>query len=104
MKLRQLARCDGCGARLSRYNLDTRCGPCQRAGWLPRTLWDRPDLRQALENWDFGRVLGIIQQVTGASQHDISGRLGLSQGMVSRLLSGHHRLRTSKRSANFFRA
>lgn len=90
-------RCGQCGCRLSRYNPQPVCGPCERAAHqgeavpYPRIssdVWDRPDVRDAAERWDLGAVCARVRVHAGLNQTDLAELTGRSQGYISMLESG----------------
>lgn len=54
---------------------------------VPAALWERPDVRCALQNRDVGALFKLIQQHTGASQHRLAKTVDMSQGRVNELIN-----------------
>jgi hypothetical protein len=89
-----------CGAcrstRLSGYNPDAICGPCQRALFAEQNgggrpggrdemaawVWDAGVMRDALARLDFPAVLVIYRSAAGLSQAELAGRTGFSQSAI----------------------
>ena len=88
-----------CGAcrstRLSGYNPDVICGPCQRAlsagqdGGRPGDrdemaawVWDAAVMRDALARLDLAAVLVIYRSAAGLSQQELAERTGFSQSAI----------------------
>src|SRR5262245_25942024 len=59
---------------------------------IPGTLWDRPEMRGALQVRDFGRVFELLRQYAGLSQTAIGSLTGLAQGKVSDIMNGRHQV------------
>ncbi|MFB7630442.1 helix-turn-helix domain-containing protein [Streptomyces sp. NPDC056149] len=93
-------RCDGCGCPLSRYNPDPLCSACARSSTVPKGtvisvpdhIWQDLDLREALYDWDFGRLSRLVRQRTSLRQEDIARLTGLGQAYLSMLESGARKL------------
>lgn len=92
-------RCDRCGCSLSQYNTDTLCAACARSQtWarhipvIPEHVWLDPDVRSALEAWDFGQASRLIRLRGALRQEDMAQLCGLSQAFLSMLESGRRRL------------
>lgn len=88
--------CIDCRAPLSRYNTGQRCGSCAsaaaarpgRAIVLPPGFVLRPEVRAALGVGDWSTVLRTAARVGDLTQTAIAAAAGVSQGQVSRLMSG----------------
>lgn len=50
---------------------------------IPDSLWQRPEVCEALRNRDMGRFFALVRQYAGASQTQIGIAIGWSQGKVS---------------------
>jgi hypothetical protein len=61
---------------------------------VPASLWQRPDTTDALRSRDMCRFFQLLRQYAGASQTRIGIACGLSQGKVSAIMSGSHRVTT----------
>lgn len=94
-------QCARCGCRLSRYNSQARCAACTRtvgdiqtssAVRVPGRVWHDTRVREALAEWDFGRMLGLVRRLASLRQEDMAQITGLSQGALSMLESGTRRL------------
>ena len=59
---------------------------------VPASLWQRPDMTDALRSRDMCRFFQLLRQYAGASQTRIGIACGLSQGKVSAIMSGSHRV------------
>lgn len=55
-------------------------------------LWERLDVRAALQSGDFGALLRAVRKWTGESQSAVGGRCGLSQPDVSAIESGNRQV------------
>jgi tetratricopeptide (TPR) repeat protein/transcriptional regulator with XRE-family HTH domain len=55
---------------------------------VPGTLWQHPEMLDALRRRDIGRVFQLVQQYTGASQTQIASACDTTQGKVSRYMRG----------------
>ena len=91
--------CRSCGGRLAADNRMDLCSPCLRRSELepatagprmPDEFWDQPELRAALEQRHFGRVVKAYRQARGGdvTQALIARWLGVSQVQVSRIERG----------------
>lgn len=93
-------QCARCGCRLSRYNADDRCATCVRRMSSPATtlpivserVWKDAEVREALTDWDFGRVSRLVRHRGALRQEDLAALTGLSQAFLSMLESGQRRL------------
>ncbi|MFJ2629219.1 helix-turn-helix domain-containing protein [Streptomyces sp. NPDC087532] len=86
-------RCSLCGGWLSSYNKLTHCAACKSGvANLPDWIWELPDIRQALSEWDFGYALRLIRDELNMSQRDMSDLSGLKQASLSEIESGKSRL------------
>jgi transcriptional regulator with XRE-family HTH domain len=61
---------------------------------VPASLWQRSDTTDALRSRDIGRLFHLLRQYAGASQTRIGIACGLTQGKVSAVMSGSHRVTT----------
>src|SRR5262245_61788705 len=61
---------------------------------VPAALWQRPDTTDALRSRDMRRLFHLLRQYAGASQTRIGIACGLTQGKVSAIMSGSHRVTT----------
>src|SRR5262249_56190219 len=61
---------------------------------VPASLWQRPDTTDALRSRDMRRLFHVLRQYAGASQTRIGIACGLTQGKVSAIMSGSHRVTT----------
>jgi transcriptional regulator with XRE-family HTH domain len=61
---------------------------------VPASLWQRPDTTDALRSRDMRRLFHLLRQYAGASQTRIGIACGLTQGKVSAIMSGSHRVTT----------
>jgi transcriptional regulator with XRE-family HTH domain len=61
---------------------------------VPASLWQRSDTTDALRSRDIGRLFHLLRQYAGASQTRIGIACGLTQGKVSAIMSGSHRVTT----------
>jgi hypothetical protein len=61
---------------------------------VPGSLWQRPDTTDALRARDMRRLFQLLRQYAGASQTRIGIACGLTQGKVSAIMSGGHRVTT----------
>jgi len=59
---------------------------------VPASLWQRPDTTDALRSRDMRRIFHLLRQYAGASQTRIGIACGLTQGKVSAIMSGSHRV------------
>ncbi|MFE9407314.1 helix-turn-helix domain-containing protein [Streptomyces sp. NPDC006704] len=92
--------CTNCFGRLSRYNREDMCGSCSRGANLtqaafppvPSHVWARQDVRQALEQRDFGRFCRLVRQYGELRQEDMANLTELSQSFLSLLEAGRRRL------------
>ncbi|WP_160161027.1 helix-turn-helix transcriptional regulator [Actinomadura sp. K4S16] len=50
---------------------------------IPESLWERPQMTQALTSRDIGTVFHLLRQYAGASQTQIAIACGMTQGRVS---------------------
>ena len=88
-------RCSDCGCILSRYNNETRCGTCSRDTRLrpAEGLWELPEIRQALANWEMSAIVRSYRRHTGATQAAVAAAVGIDQSEVSRLERGQKQVR-----------
>lgn len=92
---RQHRACRSCGSRLASDNRDDVCGRCARQAIegiatppvLPDTFWEHPEIKNALADRHFGRLLRAYRKahVPEVTQADVAQWLGLTQGQVSRI-------------------
>jgi transcriptional regulator with XRE-family HTH domain len=61
---------------------------------VPASLWQRPDTLDALRSRNMRRLFHLLRQYAGASQTRIGIACGLTQGKVSAIMSGNHRVVT----------
>jgi transcriptional regulator with XRE-family HTH domain len=61
---------------------------------VPASLWQRHDTTDALRSRDMRRLFHLLRQYAGASQTRIGMACGLTQGKVSAIMSGSHRVTT----------
>lgn len=102
---KEARRCTHCSGRLSRYNREDMCGSCSRGVNLtqaafpsvPPHVWGRQDVRQALEQRDFGRLCRLVRQYGELRQEDMANLTALSQSFLSLLESGRRRLTNIER-------
>lgn len=59
---------------------------------VPASLWQRPDTIEALRSRDMRRLFHLLRQYAGASQTRLGIACGLTQGKVSAIMSGSHRV------------
>jgi len=59
---------------------------------IPASLWERPETRAALRSHDTQRLFLLVRQYAGASQTRLAIACGLTQGKVSAIMSGNHRV------------
>jgi tetratricopeptide (TPR) repeat protein len=59
---------------------------------IPASLWGRPETRAALRSHDTQRLFHLVRQYAGASQTRLAIACGLTQGKVSAIMSGNHRV------------
>jgi transcriptional regulator with XRE-family HTH domain len=59
---------------------------------VPASLWHRPDTDQALRSRDMRRLFHLLRQYAGASQTRLGIACGLTQGKISAIMSGRHRV------------
>src|SRR5215469_8025034 len=59
---------------------------------VPASLWQRPDTTDALRSRDMRRIFHLLRQYACASQTRIGIACGLTQGKVSAIMSGSHRI------------
>src|SRR5215469_16484666 len=59
---------------------------------VPASLWQRPDTTDALRSRDMRRIFHLLRQYAGASQTRLGIACGLTQGKVSAIMSGSHRV------------
>jgi hypothetical protein len=59
---------------------------------VPASLWQRPDTIEALRARDMRRLFHLLRQYTGASQTRLGIVCGLTQGKVSAIMGGSHRV------------
>jgi hypothetical protein len=96
-KARMVTRICGCcrKTRLSSYNPEAFCGPCQRALFdrqylaasdarddLATWVWDTGPMRDALARLDFQAVLVICRSAAGVSRRELGKRTGLSESAI----------------------
>ena len=90
-------RCARCGGALSAYNTEDLCSPCVRGGRaavlaVPERVWASPQVREALAEWDVGRLLRLLREMLQLPQSEIAELTGLSPTMLSYLESGARHL------------
>jgi hypothetical protein len=61
---------------------------------VPGSLWERADTTDALRSRDVRRLFHLLRQYAGASQTRLGIACGLTQGKVSEIMSGAHRVTT----------
>ena len=61
---------------------------------VPVSLWQRADTSDALRSRDVRRLFHLLRQYAGASQTRLGIACGLTQGKVSEIISGAHRVTT----------
>jgi len=61
---------------------------------VPASLWQRADTSDALHSRDVRRLFHLLRQYAGASQTRLGIACGLTQGKVSEIMSGAHRVTT----------
>jgi transcriptional regulator with XRE-family HTH domain len=61
---------------------------------VPASLWQRADTTDAVRSRDMRRLFHLLRQYAGASQTRIGIACGLTQGKVSAIMSGSHRVTT----------
>jgi hypothetical protein len=59
---------------------------------IPASLWERPETMAALGSRDMQRLFHLLRQYAGASQTRLAIACGLTQGKVSAIMSGNHRV------------
>jgi hypothetical protein len=59
---------------------------------VPASLWQRPDTVEALRARDMRRLFHLLRQYAGASQTRLGIVCGLTQGKVSAIMGGSHRV------------
>ena len=59
---------------------------------VPASLWQRPDTIEALRSRDMRRLFHLLRQYAGASQTRLGIMCGLTQGKVSAIMGGSHRV------------
>jgi transcriptional regulator with XRE-family HTH domain len=92
---KELHRCRSCQALVSRGcgDLCDRCFYAVGAPPLvPRGFFDTPELRAALEIYDFGPVFLAVRSAAGLSQWGLCRRLHMTQNRVSRIENGKSRI------------
>lgn len=98
----QTRHCARCNAQLGRHNTDRTCLPCQRIAQRATSLradqWRTESLSTALRAEDMGAVVAAYRHhpVHGhraLPQGVVAGWLGITQGQLSRIESGHSRVR-----------
>lgn len=99
-------RCSGCGCILSRFNDGSRCGTCSRDQRLRPAvgLWELPDVRRALSNWEISTIVRSYRRHTGATQAAIGAAVGTDQSEVSRIERGHKQVRDRQQLLAWTRA
>ena len=90
-------RCARCGGALSSYNTESLCSPCARGGQaallvVPARVWESPQVREALADWDVGRLMRLLREMLQLSQSEIATRTGLSPSMLSYVEAGARRV------------
>jgi transcriptional regulator with XRE-family HTH domain len=83
-------QCRECGATLDTTAAKRTCGSCavrETAPVMPNEFWEAPELRKALSERHFGRVIRAYRRVFGGevTQAGVGRWLGLTQGQVSRI-------------------
>ena len=102
-------RCTRCGCLLSRYNADQQCASCERVDLMtvpevpvvPDRVWQDPEVRAALADWDFGLASRLVRRRGSLRQDDIAAMTGLSQAFLSMLESGSRKLTNIDRVVQF---
>jgi hypothetical protein len=59
---------------------------------VPASLWQRPEMTAALRSRDVQRLFRLLRQYAGASQTRLAIACGLTQGKVSAIMRGNHRV------------
>lgn len=92
--------CTRCGARLSRFNLESLCAPCEivlrdqrlQPPILPPAFWLADQMRDALATWHMGRVIFAYRthpfHGRALPQELVANWLGLTQAQLSRIEKG----------------
>ncbi len=93
----QQRRCAPCGATLSRYNADARCGTCRRGLRIASEFWEDPQVRQAVTIWDLGTVCRLVRRHTGLSQAAFARLVSSDQSEISRLERGQRAVRDRRK-------
>lgn len=98
--LRTERYCARCGSRLNRYNLESRCAPCeialrderQQPSPVPPAFWQTDQMRDALATWHMGRVIYAYRthpfHHRPLPQELVATWLGLTQAQLSRIEKG----------------
>jgi transcriptional regulator with XRE-family HTH domain len=96
----EVRHCARCGSRLTRYNHQAMCGPCEgkardlllRPPVVPAAFWQVDQMRDALATWHIGRVIYAYRThpYHGRTlQQELVGTwLGVTQAQLSRLEKG----------------
>jgi transcriptional regulator with XRE-family HTH domain len=96
----EVRHCTRCGARLTRYNDDAMCAPCQAAAraacakppQVPLSFWQIDQMRDALATWHMGRVIFAYRMHPyhgrALTQEVVGSWLGLTQAQLSRMEKG----------------
>src|SRR5215470_8145217 len=63
----------------------TACAKIGPAALIPKQLWYRPDMAEALREHDFGRMSKLLQQWTPLTQRQIAELVGIDQPGLSRI-------------------
>lgn len=105
--------CVQCGTRLARDNSASFCAACARAGrrilQLPPEAWRDGDLRKALRSRDISAVLHAWRHHPAhgsrpVPQTALAEELGITQGQLSRIENGRHRVRDLDKLTHYVRA
>jgi hypothetical protein len=59
---------------------------------IPASFWERPETRAALRSHDTQQLFHLVRQYAGASQTRLAIACGLTQGKISTIMSGNHRV------------
>lgn len=104
--------CMRCGTRLARDNSASFCAACGRAGrglpQLPAAAWRSGEIRNALRDRDIGAVLRAWRRHEAhgsrpVPQTALAHELGITQGQLSRIENGRHRVRDLDKLTHYAR-
>lgn len=68
---------------------------------VPHQVWGDPEVRAALDDWDFGQVSRLVRQLVPLRQEDVAALTGLSQSYLSMLECGDRKLTDVARVVQF---